>query len=1070
MDLYVEDGFLIRTPLLPTNTLARWAETANHRDFLFDLLKNDPLFAEAVYLSSPTLHERLLEILEGSSTLIQREQDRVVMTLVKFVARAAYRCTPFGLFASAGLGRWSTSRRFPQAGRAARRRFIRYDASVEAALYDEVNQTEGADRNVSFVVNPSTYLLAGTIFYLQSVLGRRRCIFREVHLQSNELLRSILEERSIGRTRAHWADLVIELCEADQKSAEAFVAELVSTGLLVTELEPRVISSDSFDSTLEAHPYLLDVPAIRIAKTSLESLRRKAESSASLVSEYQSALATLASSLSQKIDPRTSLQVDSFLDDDARLTEEESFRRTLQDLLPRILAAFATFDDHLQDLRNRIEQRFGDSDAPLPLLLSDDYGCGAFPNSVIDSNLTRGLSFGRPSSVLRAESAHDQHVEQFLLEKFIKWHGSAEQVVQITTEELEKLSKIVPKSTPISKPEGLWAQIMRFETDDGTQSYLQQVSGVSGFELFGRFCCGDAALHDFVNARMADRRAQLPADTVYADIVFSPEGRLNNVVSRPGFYDWQILINRPPGDHEERALSLDDLFVRVVGREIQLWSTSLNCRVLPRLTTAHNFLFTGLNAYSLLCLLQLQGRPRLHLSWPATLRSQHMLPRVEVEGLIVLPARWRLDTTDIDVLCEASATTTIGASLRDLRSERRIPRFVVIAQSDAELPIDLENSYSVRALVDEIGLRREIVLTEAIGLNAIGANSPSRWNAEIVVPFRTFEPTDAVRTATLPRTADGGRAKRLVGDLSALDASSAFTPLSEWTYIKFYVGFGRIEELLLRFLRPLLQSLQKEDDRISFFFVRYSDPLPHLRLRIRMPHDGDHTSVARFLRNAGQQNSNGAFYWKMELGTYARETRRYGGPESIEICEDIFALDSQRVLDFIVLEDGDEESMQSRWAIALEAALRLARLADLSDEEAQTLFSELSEGYGTELKVSKRDKLKIGVKYRDFRHEVDAITLQSTGCASIDRWRKVADRYDPSMQAALERLRSFHRTQALSRYVDVLKGILHMQCDRLLLSNLRAQELFIYSFSTRILKARKARGPAARAERLAVIE
>lgn len=61
-------------------------------------------------------------------------------------------------------------------------------------------------------------------------------------------------------------------------------------------------------------------------------------------------------------------------------------------------------------------------------------------------------------------------------------------------------------------------------------------------------------------------------------------------------------------------------------------------------------------------------------------------------------------------------------------------------------------------------------------------------------------------------------------------------PGSEWLFFKIYTGPKSADTLLAGPLRILVTSLLERAHVDSFFFIRYTDPEYHIRLRFHLPH------------------------------------------------------------------------------------------------------------------------------------------------------------------------------------------------------------------------------------------
>ena len=102
----------------------------------------------------------------------------------------------------------------------------------------------------------------------------------------------------------------------------------------------------------------------------------------------------------------------------------------------------------------------------------------------------------------------------------------------------------------------------------------------------------------------------------------------------------------------ENQIPVSDLMISIRGGEIILRSKIHNKRVIPRLTTAHNFGKQGLPVYKFLCDLQSQGMARPN-NWDwGQLGLLKRLPRVIYKNLIISKAQWRIEEEDLKDLPE----------------------------------------------------------------------------------------------------------------------------------------------------------------------------------------------------------------------------------------------------------------------------------------------------------------------------------------------------------------------------------------------------------------------------------
>lgn len=61
-----------------------------------------------------------------------------------------------------------------------------------------------------------------------------------------------------------------------------------------------------------------------------------------------------------------------------------------------------------------------------------------------------------------------------------------------------------------------------------------------------------------------------------------------------------------------------------------------------------------------------------------------------------------------------------------------------------------------------------------------------------------------------------------------------FTIGSEWMYYKIYCGVKTADDIMLKVIQPICKQLLQEQSIDKWFFIRYSDPDAHLRVRFHL--------------------------------------------------------------------------------------------------------------------------------------------------------------------------------------------------------------------------------------------
>jgi thiopeptide-type bacteriocin biosynthesis protein len=391
---------------------------------------------------------------------------------------------------------------------------------------------------------------------------------------------------------------------------------------------------------------------------------------------------------------------------------------------------------------------------------------------------------------------------------------------------------------------------------DGTVSLrVNGVSGPSGARLLARHAHADPVLHDALAEHLREEEA-LDPDALHAEVVHCPPGAPEDVVlRRPVLREHELVLlgvgGGTPIPLQAVALRIED------GHPVLRWCGR---RVLPRLSSAHEFRASPCELYRFLALLQdPYGEGWVAWDW-GPLGTATRLPRVRRGAIVLAPARWRVEAAEL--------ADPVG-----LRERLGLPRWIALCEHGRELPVDLENAAACSVLTRRSRRAEPVLLAELCPApDALCARSEAgRHVHDLVVPFTA----PGLRPASAPRT------------VARRDAT-VFVPGSEWTSVRLYCGASAADTVLLDAVAPRMAGLLADGRADRWFFLRYADPEWHLRLRV-------HGAVADALVDLGWDLHAAGLVWRFELDTYVRETERYGGPNAIEAAERAFWADSETV-------------------------------------------------------------------------------------------------------------------------------------------------------------------------------
>jgi thiopeptide-type bacteriocin biosynthesis protein len=256
-------------------------------------------------------------------------------------------------------------------------------------------------------------------------------------------------------------------------------------------------------------------------------------------------------------------------------------------------------------------------------------------------------------------------------------------------------------------------------------------------------------------------------------------------------------------------------------------------------------------------------------------------------------------------------------------------------------------------------------------------------------------------------------------------------PGGEWAYFKWYCGETTAEHVLVRvneLTGPLLQ------DRLvtQWFFIRYNDPWPHIRIRFKLPDTSTSQVVADRVQAFVSPWLAEERIWKVAADTYEPERERYG-EATMELSEELFHHDSELIqAALIIVRDGGDENL--RWQLALAALARLLQDFGLDAEASWRLLDSSTQGLLGERKDPKATAKGLDRLFRERRGEIDRALLGGVGLSG-----PATDALEARSRAA-KALVSAHGGHVPDRHAI---SFVHMCCNRLFVGQQREHELAV---------------------------
>ncbi|WIX87996.1 lantibiotic dehydratase [Amycolatopsis sp. DG1A-15b] len=846
-----DEAAVLRMPTAPASLAEATRVSLADASGVLRTALTDPVVREAVELSSTALAGALRNADAGRAATT--EVDRAARTVARYLLRMAGRPTPFGLYSGVAVAAFDDATKVRLGP--AHRKGVRVDAGWLTAVVLRLEGDPRVLRTLRVVANDLCFTRGDRLVlpYVANDGGKETRSARELSVRRTPPVDLVFARaREPIAFTALAGEVAAAFPRASGAAIEKMLTGLVAQDMLLTDLRPSLTDTDLLGHVIDrlaAVPDLPELPALREARTLLAAYAEAPIGGG--LPQWNRAVAALRAI---QYTERAPIQVDLRVDAEVRLPREvaEEAARAAS-VLTRFGAARPELPQIAQ-YRELFAERYGMQQlVPLAELVDPERGLGVPAGyQVPDSERRFDVEAIPPTPLDDTLAALAQRA---LL------NGSLEVVLDD-----ELVDALAPHRPDAPAPDSaeLCVRVLSPSAaalDDGD---FQLVVGRSGGspnagEMFARF----AYLFDDRPLPVTPDQPELLA----AQLVFRPvHGRMGNVLQVPSVCEHTLAIGTFAERGRDDVLGVADLAVGLDGDRLFLAAPALGAEVLA--VSPHRVNTSRSTANVVRLIREITSTAHCGLdpwSWGSVIRRLPMQPRVRYGRTVLATATWRASNLMRDTsLSWADWNTELDA----WRERWRVPERVQAIDGDSCLELDLSGELHRRLLRDELTRRPDTLVGEVLG-----GPADTGWldghTAELVVPMRGAGPRrTAARVVPQP------------------PSPRPHLPGGEWLYAKLYASAARHNELLAEHVG----RLRLDADR--WFFIRYTDPEPHLRLRFHGPAGellpGLHAWAAE-LCAAGLAN-------RLVLDTYVPESARYGGPELMAAAEHAFRADSESVL------------------------------------------------------------------------------------------------------------------------------------------------------------------------------
>ncbi|WP_339153749.1 lantibiotic dehydratase [Actinomadura luteofluorescens] len=841
---------------------------AGWRAWLLAIWRLDEI-AEAIEQASPALARQIAVVCSTStstSTTDARKARRTVLAVARYVLRMTGRATPFGLFA--GIAPVGFSAR-PAAEWGEDHQVV---ARAGASWISEViAQLEGIPellRRLPQMANPLAFVRGGRLIIpYPAGRGAGQRSPSEVSLRCTTPVRIAME---VARAPVPFDEVAAAVAAAfpatPQSEIEKLITSLLDQGALISSLHAQSTTMDPLRHVVE-QVEKAGAGELRQVADLLDQLREIqtgfAEYNRHTTSAARRKARPILAEWMARLGPNTdsALVVDMRVDCSLSLPFQVAREAEAATSVLARLSEFPSGSPGWRSYHNRFFERYGiGSLVPLRDLVDPDVGLG-FPAGYLDGEpeVREPVTARQLRLLALAQAAALDGCQEFVLDEDL-------------IGELE-----IGARTQILVPPHLE---LRFHLQAASREALARGHfqltvvgpsrgiGTTTGRFIGLLSPGDRAKTAAVFNRLPVSEPRAMA----VQLSFPPLNSGDAHVARaPEFLAATISLAEYRSAGPE-VIGVDDLVVGCDRRRLFLLSLSRGQRLEPVVLHALDLrAHTPPLARFLAEIARSQAAVVSNFSWgPAG--QMPFVPRLRIGRTVLSPARWRLHRSDLpdrhapwpqwwDGMCR-------------WRDRRRVPDAVTLTDGDQALPLDLSQPAHLavlRAHVDSTGVA---LLSEA----ATGNGWFDGHAHEIVAPMTAVVAGGSARGTQVPTPRPQ---RRDHGQLPGV---------SRMMLVKLYSSTERHPEIIGRYLPDLLARWTTPP---KWWFLRYRDPLPHLRLRIALanpdqfgPAANRVSAWAALLRREGLLN-------EVQFATSYPETGRWGCGMVLEAAEEAFAADSR---------------------------------------------------------------------------------------------------------------------------------------------------------------------------------
>jgi len=906
------DFFMIRTPIFSINNYLHMFDNPSDSSSNLKKAFEDNTLKEALLVASNDLLEA-----SAKEELSDKSSKQLHSSLIKYFIRLSTRPTPFGLFSGVSIGQFGDESSVIISDSHHHIKRTRPDMEWVYGLIKKIENNKIIRYNLGVRFNDFTYANGNRIdkpnkTFLQLEKGDENTHELSTSIRYTNQVKMIEEKHNDFITFSYIInDIISQNPNVPFNRIEGFLSQLLENEYLLSELRPPLINTDMLEYIIGILSKINDIEVVDLYITKLQEIQK-------LITSYNNTpIGDGIDIYNQIINLQKDLhECKSYLQVDMKThTESNLLDRSLKIELEQFvlamykLAPVDKIPDEMAHYIGLFLERYGhNAEVPVMELLDIDKGLGSpvhYGHNVVNRPIPQ-----------RQKPVKESRLKTILERKILLALRENNKSVEISDDDIDYVcngEQLDDSPHPMDNLQSFELYLLAHPRAKHKFTLAPAVASDSFGKSFGRFSDMMTDEESTLLRDSFEKSKSLLDEYIIAEISEVPSsGRTSNVTMNNSDYDYQIALTTNPCENKH-VVGIRDLYIGVepTSNRFYIKSKSLDKKVIVTMTSMMNPSFGSSALRFLRDISSMRKKSVVDGIVNVLNRDCEYCPRITYKSIIIKPETWVLSRDTLGIRNDKDAKNNKLAEKNfDLfRQKWDVPRYVFFNEGDNRLLLDLDNPDHKNEIFNIVKKNASMyaTLTE-LGCSfddyAASDKNGNKYVTEIVVPFILSTDDKKAQAKIMPN--DDETILKTSSNISEnqmkinRDELMLLPGNSEWLYYKLY-GWSKRQNELLSIIYESLEKLVSSGLVQKYFYIRYADPEPHLRLRIQ-PADNKLPELFVALSQLLGGLHNDGLISKAVIDSYMRESERYGGPDLIKHAEEYFCHDSKLSMQLLTME------------------------------------------------------------------------------------------------------------------------------------------------------------------------